>query len=312
MTAKIYIDRDAHLMMQYAIHEDPNLELGGLAKVTVDNSDRSEETITIKDIWIPEQVIGSAHADLFSKDPFKLITQLQERKEKLSDWRCWWHSHAKMSVGSSGQDDETLILLAQEINSWFLGLIVNTKGEYSTRLTWAEPITASMGGLDVSTWTEEDAELKGKVLDMLKNVEKGSRNTGGSASPASQWQGGYYQKPSGMGHRPAGKPATEHKEEQREKDKPKPDVKDYRPGDFFEYGGSLWTWGADNCWHFQAKDSANGEKSISVPAENLEAVLKEEGVEVKPSHKRATPVTNAIKERGKENKKPKKPKPKAK
>ena len=268
---KVFVDRDVLLMLEEAAHTDGGSEVGGLAVVKTDMTDRSNEVLTISDIWIPEQVVGGTHADLFSDDGFGLIKALREDGKKLSNYGCWWHSHAGMSCGSSSQDDETLELLAQAVsdgpNPWFLGLILNTKGEYKARITWGSPFTASMSNIDVEVWRYTDEALVGKVKEMMKNVKKAARNSPGSVVSRSQkgWQGG-----TGYTPKKAGESSTEQREKAREGN--------YKPGDKLnfkteEHGNLDWVMGDDDAWHYKGK---NGK--VAVPSEFFERVIEEKGV----------------------------------
>lgn len=94
----------------------------------------------------------------------------------LGDWRLWWHSHGTISTNPSGQDQKTLLLFAQELHRsggepWALGLVTNSRNEYTGWLAIDYPFSLNITGIDVEIYEDADEELVKKVDDMLKGVK---------------------------------------------------------------------------------------------------------------------------------------------
>jgi hypothetical protein len=66
----------------------------------------------------------------------------------MARWRLWWHTHPRMGASYSGTDEDTLEMLAAEMeDGYFLGMVINTA--LSTKCYYAQttpfPLRTELG-----------------------------------------------------------------------------------------------------------------------------------------------------------------------
>lgn len=157
-------------MLRYAVETRPKYEVQGFGSIAKgDDGD-----IWLTDIIIPPQEVSGASVDLNPTDLEKLMLLLSERKQSLSDWPVWWHSHAGMGVSPSGTDTNTLDMLAKEYGGVAIGLVTNTGGDYHGWFSmWTEGFMGQFftsRKMEVLYEVEADVKLESKVATMMEHV----------------------------------------------------------------------------------------------------------------------------------------------
>jgi len=165
----ILLTRQARQMIELAVAEEPTLEVSGFGRVKIEGS-----SIVVTNIFIPPQEVGSVHTDIEGDNLRIALEAFLRANSTLADWAFWWHSHCSMSVGPSGQDLETLELLAGEVPTlgWFAGMVTNVKGDYHGWINVTKPVPVTT---KLNVFCEEDPvpkKLRERVADMMKNVKK--------------------------------------------------------------------------------------------------------------------------------------------
>jgi len=177
MTQAVHITKDVELMLAYAVHAQPELEVGGFAKV-----EPHKDGIQITDVIIPPQIVGAASVHMGDQIPelgmsgFEwTLVELAKRGETLADWNCWWHSHSRMQTFASDTDQETLKDFAEMLDQrWAVGIVTNTKQEF---FCWLQTAQAPWGlRQDKVNITREALPvvkpLADRVTEMMAGVQK--------------------------------------------------------------------------------------------------------------------------------------------
>lgn len=176
----IKLTKNVERALRYAVHAQPDLEVGGFAKIAY-----LDDAIQLTDIIIPPQIVGPTAVSMGDQIPsigmsgFEwTMIELAKRGETLSDWNCWWHSHSTMPPFASGTDEDTLLQFAAMVEpGWTAGLVTNTHGEY---YAWVadqrRPWPTVQKKIDVEVEAEETVEpLYGNIMEMMKSVERGQQ-----------------------------------------------------------------------------------------------------------------------------------------
>lgn len=193
----ITLTKDVERGIRYAVHAQPDLEVGGFARV-----EQLDTGLLITDIIIPPQIVGRASVAMADEIPGQNMTgfewtmiELAKRGETLSDWNCWWHSHSTMPAFASGTDEETLEKFAEIVSPlWAIGLIANTHGEYhcwmhDVRPPWRTKQTKINIQMEEDT---RDEPLFNSIMEMMKHVQPAPvpiSRSGAIYSPG-MWNGG--------------------------------------------------------------------------------------------------------------------------
>lgn len=184
-----------NMMLRYAAEFNPKLEVAGFGRTMI--AENGEDVI-VTDIYIPPQIVKTAHADI--KGPGEeggggmLENAIQHfattcrhcdvamaahggdhNFEGMSwaDWRLWWHSHGQIAASPSGTDDQSLRTLAKYLDGWAAGLVINAAGD---RHAWAAvrqgPFNLLLQKLDVGYMREHNQDLQDRIATMMEGVEE--------------------------------------------------------------------------------------------------------------------------------------------
>lgn len=87
------------------------------------------DRIEVREVFLPEQVVGPVHVDINTSGLEKLALDLISvgRDEDIEDIRLHGHSHVHMNTGGSGTDEESMFKMAKR-TSWCLRVIANKSG----------------------------------------------------------------------------------------------------------------------------------------------------------------------------------------
>ena len=92
--------------------------------------------IRVTDVFLFEQEVHATTCELTPGGIADFVTELyntmdaDDAMEISNNLTCWGHSHVRMSVSPSGQDDIQLRSFASSGHEWFLRVIGNKMGEY--------------------------------------------------------------------------------------------------------------------------------------------------------------------------------------
>lgn len=162
--------------LHLACNHDPSMEVGGFGKTTVLDNNK----VLVTDIIIPPQEVQSAHTDTEVEGLDHLIVALAQRppkedgtRESVSDWRLWWHSHARMQTGPSGTDTTTLRVLAEQMDDgWFIGMVTNVRSERTCWTHIVKPFALVVNNVDVKVQGAVDPRLAAALAEVDKIREE--------------------------------------------------------------------------------------------------------------------------------------------
>src|SRR3989337_2802410 len=163
----LFITRKAGLLLRYAIEEQPDQEISGFGHTNLEDG-----VIMMDDVYIPEQEVGGAHTDIDADRLMDFMIDLASKKQALTNWRVWWHSHAKMGVSPSNTDEDTLRVFADELlksggndrnNAWAMGLVGKGRRAYHCWAEFSHPFNVRVGNVGVIFKADEDKKLRQRV-----------------------------------------------------------------------------------------------------------------------------------------------------
>ena len=182
--------------LRYAAEHNSGLEVGGFGRTHI--ADNGED-IVVSEIYIPPQVVQAGHTDIKGPGEVGGDGMMEEavefwashcrfcrihvehhdgadhdfEGESWSDWRLWWHSHAKFGAAPSGTDDETLRKLAKLMESYYVGLVINAAGErHAWAAVFSPPFSLVTQKLEFSSYRKEELEIKERVDGMMQHVQE--------------------------------------------------------------------------------------------------------------------------------------------
>lgn len=166
--------------------------------------------ITIKDVFLFDQEVHSTTCELtpqglsdFTMELFETLPG-DDAMEIVNNMALWGHSHVRMGVSPSGQDDKQLREFSNSGYEWFLRVIGNKHGDFEyTYIDYATGIEikdlswdVKIPGLDITSLKKEiKAEVDLKVKDMPVVNYRGLYNPGysrGSYVNPGYSSNGYY------------------------------------------------------------------------------------------------------------------------
>ena len=148
---KVYIERKAYRKFRYFIDicED---EISGFGKVV-----KRDGRLIVTDFQIFKQSVSGAHSDMDEDALASFLYEQIKAGESMSEWRVWWHSHARMAAFFS-QTDTGTIDRSNEF-PWLISLVGNHDGDLKARIDVFDPIRCEEE-IEVEVIEEEDPELK--------------------------------------------------------------------------------------------------------------------------------------------------------
>lgn len=154
--ALIYIPRHIYTKIMYWVNKS-NLEVSGFGKVVFSKEDNF---FYVKDVYLLDQLVGSAHTDI---DPTALGKLMYESREVEGDLNFWWHSHVNMDVFWSGTDKETIEEIGKQ--GYCLATVFNKKYEMRSALCF------KASGMFGDTTVFKD-EMKTVIYDTIPEETK--------------------------------------------------------------------------------------------------------------------------------------------
>lgn len=100
-------------------------EISGMGRV-----ERQGDTLICTEVALMPQECTGAHTEITGESISTFLSDIgQNRPETWGQWLVWWHSHVNMAPTFSTQDEETLRMLSNANEQWFLGLCINKRNE---------------------------------------------------------------------------------------------------------------------------------------------------------------------------------------
>lgn len=165
---RLFIPRKVHQKIMHFVSKcDLEVSGMGLCSYVADGN-----YFWVRDVYLLEQEVGSAHTDIDAKALGKLEYEcLRDKRE--GDLNFWWHSHVNMNVFWSGQDTETITNIGK--NGYCLATVFNKRGEMRSAVSFASQFgTMLVDELETKVYDAEpsksdleqwDAEIKAKVRE---------------------------------------------------------------------------------------------------------------------------------------------------
>lgn len=133
---------------------------------------KKDDTITIKDIVLLKQqsTYGSTILDKEALGQF--YSDLMDRGEDPSPWKCWLHSHARMETFFSTKDLETIESFDLELpaDNWFLSIVVNHAGSLRGRIDIFSPFRHTIDKLSWDIVFDDPALLEQAKQEISEKV----------------------------------------------------------------------------------------------------------------------------------------------
>jgi hypothetical protein len=148
------------------LHEEyPNKERSGIARVQ-----RREWYYEVTDIRFPKQSNHGTETEMKDWGLEALLEDIfNKTPEQLGEWKCWLHSHHRMSCFWSGTDEATKATFndGNMDYRWSIVTAYNTKGtDYKCALNVFKPVKVEYN-VPVSTWEfDEEKYLQMYGVDM--------------------------------------------------------------------------------------------------------------------------------------------------
>ena len=137
-TPYVYIDRDAFDDM-LCIARATDAEVAWFAQVR----DEGDGVFVIDNVYLPKQQSSASTVEIEPEHLMEFAEEYIEQQgpEAYNRLRCWGHSHAKMGVTPSYQDQKTVDELCAAIKSVFIAIRVNHAGAFAVDVAYPSGIT---------------------------------------------------------------------------------------------------------------------------------------------------------------------------
>jgi len=147
--------------------ENCDEEISGLGKIV-----KTDGVITIQDVKIFTQTTSAAETTMDKKAVGKFYDDLMKNGEQLSDWKLWWHSHAKMDVFFSGTDIATIDDFDNDLkdDNWMLSIVGNHAADLLARIDIYQPIRCTMNEIDWEIDYRDEQIEQDAILDIIQKV----------------------------------------------------------------------------------------------------------------------------------------------
>lgn len=160
----LYIDPTTLRKIQYWT-DAADGEVSGLGII-----EQEDGRMIVKEAYILEQECTSAETELDPEAISKLMTDIIKAGKDPGKLKFWWHSHVNMSVFWSGTDDTCAETLSTE---YAFSLVVNKDKDRRARLDLYNPFRITVDHIKLIELSEEDADLKKRCEDDVKEKVKG-------------------------------------------------------------------------------------------------------------------------------------------
>lgn len=170
----IFITKKALAKMQLFI-ENCSEEVGWLG-----TAKKEGKFITIEDMYLFDQEVHSTTTEITPEGLGIFAEKLLQEENGMEVWnnlKVWGHSHVRMGVTPSGQDNKQMETFAEGGHDWFIRIIGNKNGDmkldlydYSQGIIYENIPWGELRSAEEETIAKRIAELQA----LLSNVEKQS------------------------------------------------------------------------------------------------------------------------------------------
>lgn len=167
-----------------------NDEIGWLGRVTRERSEKLDAFI-VEDVYLIEQGVHGATTELSEEGMAKFFGELLQVEGGVAianDIKFWGHSHVNMGVFASGQDiDQLKQLAANATDGWYLGMVLNKKGEAHTTLAMMHG-SVVLKDVETLTLVGQDKQMEEAIAAEIKQkVRKIGHVTSTASGPTGSW-----------------------------------------------------------------------------------------------------------------------------
>lgn len=130
--------------------------------------------ININDVFLFDQEVHATTTEITPEGLSDFATELLEQPDGIDIWnnmKIWGHSHVRMAVSPSGQDDSQMATFSESGHDWFLRLIANKNGEmkidlydYKTGVIYLDMPWVEFGD-------DEDLVLRNQIAQLEAQLE---------------------------------------------------------------------------------------------------------------------------------------------
>lgn len=141
------------------------VEITGFGDVTYD---KTKNEFIIGEIYLPDQSATAGDVDVEEEDVSKFMLERMEAGATQMP-RLWWHSHVEMEAFFSGTDDAQMKDFSND--TFFVGIVVNKRGEYKASIKVCEPFVFMIEELDIIidySYSQIPQDLKAEFEQKVK------------------------------------------------------------------------------------------------------------------------------------------------
>jgi len=149
------------VLVSKIVHEKHDEEVLGLLVV---DEGKNGKGLTVSDIIIPEQEIGSADCKMKVGET---LSQKEIPKGKVKKIKGWFHSHKKMGTFYSYTDDNTLENWAYAL-PYAIGVVVSLPSDLKAWIQYGKPYLSAKQELEIRIVVDNEPEFKEKLEKELE------------------------------------------------------------------------------------------------------------------------------------------------
>lgn len=186
----VFIERDAFDDM-LCIARATNSEVAWFAQV----EELEDNMFLVDHVFLPKQESSTATVEIQPEDLAEFAEEYISAygPDAYNRLRCWGHSHAKMGVFASAQDQKTVDELSSAIKATFIAIRVNHAGDLAVDVAYANGVTVE--GADASVgWIprEKEEEWAAIVKERVQRITyKGGKQKKGLPPAANTTPGAF-------------------------------------------------------------------------------------------------------------------------
>lgn len=166
LAPRILISETAITKMQVYVEECPD-EIGWLG---VAYRDEEENIISIKDVFLFDQEVHATTTEITPEGLTDFATEIvskgDEGIELWNNMKVWGHSHVRMGITPSAQDNKQMETFKDSGFDWFIRIIANKQGELKVDLY---DYKSSIVYLDLP-WSEEMSQEEAQIMEQINNL----------------------------------------------------------------------------------------------------------------------------------------------
>ncbi len=166
---KIFISTNALIKMEL-FTENCTDEIGWLGTAY-----KKDNNYYIEDVMLFEQDVSTTTTEITPEGLLTFGEQLLEEKNGIEIWnniKVWGHSHIKMSVTPSTQDDNQMEVFGDNNSDWFIRIITNQKGDIKIDLYDYEIGIIYTNIKWFKLLSDEEKEIENQIIQLYQKLNK--------------------------------------------------------------------------------------------------------------------------------------------